>query len=52
MSLGNGETDSIANTLAQRTSGDLNAGGVVSLGVTGRLAVDALAEKEVSGDEG
>jgi hypothetical protein len=40
--LGHGETDGIGETLAKRTGGDLNAGSVVSLGVTRRDAVDLL----------
>jgi len=40
--LGHGETDGIGETLAKRTSGDLNTGGVVSLGVTGGDAVKLL----------
>jgi len=42
VSLGNSQTDGIGETLAKRTSGDLNAGGVMSLGVTGGDAVDLL----------
>lgn len=42
MSLRNGQANSIADTLTKRTSGDLNAGGVVSLWVTGSLAADSL----------
>lgn len=42
LSLGNGETNGVGETLTQRTSGDLNTGGVVSLGVTGGLAVKLL----------
>lgn len=33
--LSNSQTDGVGETLAQRTSGDLNTGGVVSFGVTG-----------------
>jgi hypothetical protein len=40
--LGNGETNSVGETLAKRTSGDLNTGGVVGLGVTGGDAVNLL----------
>lgn len=40
--LGHGETNSVGETLAKRTSGDLNTGGVVSLGVTGGDAVELL----------
>jgi hypothetical protein len=39
VSLGNGKTDSVGNTLAEGASGDLNARGVVSLGVAGGPAV-------------
>ena len=42
LSLGNGETNSVGETLTQRTSGDLNTGSVVRLGVTGGLAVKLL----------
>lgn len=42
MSLSHGETNSVGETLAKRTSGDLNTGGVVSLGVTGGDAVELL----------
>jgi hypothetical protein len=40
--LGHGETDGVGKTLAERTSGDLNTGGVVGLGVTGGDAVNLL----------
>jgi hypothetical protein len=40
--LGHGETDGVGETLAKRTSGDLNTGGVVGLGVTGGDAVNLL----------
>lgn len=40
--LSNGETNSVGETLAKRTSGDLNTGGVVGLGVTGGDAADLL----------
>lgn len=40
--LGNGQTNSVGETLAKRTSGDLNTGGVVGLGVTGGDAVELL----------
>jgi hypothetical protein len=40
--LGNGDTDRIADTLAKRASGDLNAGSVVGLGMAGGDAVDSL----------
>lgn len=42
VSLGNGQTNGVGETLAKRTSGDLNTGGVVSLGVTGGDAVELL----------
>jgi hypothetical protein len=42
MRLRNSETDSIGETLAKRTSGDFNTGGIVSLGVTGCDAVNLL----------
>lgn len=42
VSLGNGETNGVSETLAKRTSSDLNTGGVVSLGVTGGDAVELL----------
>lgn len=40
--LGDGKTDGVGETLTKRTSGDLNAGGVVSLGVAGGDAVELL----------
>lgn len=40
--LSHGETNSVGETLAKRTSGDLNTGGVVGLGVTGGDAVELL----------
>ena len=40
--LSNGQTNSVGETLTQRTSGDLNTGGVVSLGVAGGDAVNLL----------
>lgn len=42
LGLGDGETDSVGETLTERTSGDLDTGGVVSLGVTGGDAVELL----------
>lgn len=42
VSLSHGQTNSIADTLAQGTSGNLNSGGVMGLGVAGSLAVDCL----------
>lgn len=44
--LGNGETDSVGETLAERAGGDLNTGGVVSLGVTGGLGSDFLSHRQ------
>ena len=40
--LGNGKTNSIADTLAKRTSGDLNTRGVMGLGMSGGDAVNGL----------
>jgi hypothetical protein len=40
--LGNGKTNSVSKTLAERASGDLNAGGIVGFRVTGGDAVDVL----------
>ena len=40
--LGDGETDSIGETLAKRTSGDFNAGCVVGFGMAWSNAVDLL----------
>ena len=40
--LGNGKTNSVADTLAQRTSGYLDTGGVVGLGVARSDAVNVL----------
>lgn len=42
VSLGNGETNGVGETLAEGTSGDLNAGSVVRLGVTRSNAVNGL----------
>ena len=42
VSLGHGETDSIADTLSQGASGDLDAGGIMGLGVAGGDAVHRL----------
>lgn len=44
VSLSNGQTNSVGETLAQRTSGDLNSGSVVSLRVTGGDAVELLEQ--------
>lgn len=44
VSLGNGQTNSVGDTLTKRTSGNLNTGGVVSLGVTGSAAVNGLRD--------
>ena len=41
--LSDGKTNSVGETLAERTSGDLNTVGVASLGVTGRQGAN-LAE--------
>jgi hypothetical protein len=43
--LGNGQTNGVGETLTQRTSGNLNTGGVVRLGVTGADTVDLLRGK-------
>lgn len=43
--LGNGQTNGVGETLTQRTSGNLNTGGIVRLGVTGADAVDLLRGK-------
>lgn len=40
--LGNGQTNSVGETLTQRASGNLDTGGVVGLGVTRGDAVDLL----------
>ena len=42
MRLLNSKTDGIGKTLAKRTSGDLDTGGVVSFGVTRSDAVNLL----------
>lgn len=42
VSLCNGKTNSVGDTLAERASGDLNTRGVVGLGVTGGDAVNVL----------
>lgn len=42
VSLGNGQTNSVGETLAKGTSGDLDTGSVVSLRVTGGNAVELL----------
>jgi hypothetical protein len=42
VSLGNGKADGVADTLAERAGGDLDARGVMGLGVTGGDAVDGL----------
>lgn len=42
VSLGNSQTNGVGETLTQRTGGDLNTRGVVSLGVTGGDAVELL----------
>lgn len=48
LSLGNGQTDGVGETLTERTGGDLNTGGVVSLGVTGGDAVELLVFVRIS----
>jgi hypothetical protein len=40
--LGNGETDGIGETLAERASGDLDTRGIMRFRVTGADAVDLL----------
>lgn len=40
--LSDGKTDSVGETLTERTSGDLDTRGVVGLGVTGENAVNLL----------
>jgi hypothetical protein len=47
LTLSHGETNGVGETLAERTSGDLNAGGVVGLRVTRSLAVDLTEVLEV-----
>lgn len=42
VSLSNGETDGVGETLTKRTGGDLNTGGIVRLRVTRGLAVELL----------
>lgn len=42
VSLGNGQADGVGETLAKRSSGDLNTGGVVGLGVTWGDAIELL----------
>lgn len=42
--LGNGQTDGVGETLTERSSGDLNTGGIVGLGVTGGDAVELLGQ--------
>jgi hypothetical protein len=46
LGLGHGKTNSVGETLTKRTSGDLNSGGVVSLGVTGGNAVNGLVSRQ------
>jgi hypothetical protein len=51
VSLSNGQTNSVGETLTQRTSGDLDTRGVVSLGVTGSDAINlSEALQVVHGD--
>jgi len=45
MGLGNGKTDGVGDTLAERAGCHLNAGGVMGLGVAGGDAVDGLLRK-------
>lgn len=42
VSLGHGQTDGIADTLTQRAGGDLDTGGIVSLGVARSDAINSL----------
>jgi hypothetical protein len=44
VSLGNGQTNSVGDTLTEGTSGNLDSGSVVSLGVTRSTAVNGLWE--------
>jgi hypothetical protein len=46
--LSNGKTDGIGEALTERTSGDLDSGGIVCLGVAGSDAVDLLQAKSVA----
>lgn len=46
--LGHSQTDSVSETLTKRSSGDLNSGGVVSLGVTGSNAANLLQDMDIS----
>lgn len=41
--LSDSKTDGVGETLTERTSGNLNTGGIVSLGVTGSDAVKGLS---------
>lgn len=51
--LGNSKTNGVSETLSERASGDLNAGGIVGFRVTGGDAVDVLESvKGVSGESG
>lgn len=43
MDLGDGQANSVGETLAERAGGDFNAGRVVSFGVTGADAVNRLS---------
>jgi len=45
LSLSNGETNSVGETLSKRTSCDFNTGCVVGLGVTGADGVDLLGSE-------
>lgn len=49
VSLSDGKTDGVADTLTERTSGHLNSGGVMGLRVTGSDAVQFLQVALVSG---
>lgn len=42
VSLGHGQTNSIAHTLTKRASGDLNSGGIMGLRVARSLGIDSL----------
>jgi hypothetical protein len=42
--LGNGQTNSVSETLTKGTGGHLNTGGVVGLGVAGGDAVELLGK--------
>lgn len=44
VSLGHGQTNSVAHTLTEGAGGDFDSGGIMGLGVARRLAVDFLHE--------